>query len=82
MKGLLAFANPERGRYAVLTQAGDYTIFALQAEWEPEQGVRVRCALDAPGSQTFVIDGLGNAEVVVENCHCSRAQAASWVSGN
>lgn len=80
MKGTIAFANSHRGRYAVLTEDGDYTIFELLEGAEIEFGETMSGDFNAAEGQTFRGAQGQNVSVSVEDYHCSRAVALRWVS--
>ena len=82
MKGKIAFANRHRGRYAVLTDDGDYTIFELLQLTDVAVGDLVTGDLHAVGGEDFSIGGSSGVSVFVENCHCLPALAQRWVAGD
>ena len=48
MKGKIAYANQQHGRYAVLTDDGDYTLFELPPSADVAVGVPVPMSLILP----------------------------------
>jgi hypothetical protein len=82
MKGKIAFANRQHGRYAVLTDDGDYTLFELPQSADVAVGDLVTGDLHTPGGKDFSIGGSGGVSVLVEKCHCLSAVAQQWVAGN
>ena len=82
MKGKIAFANRHRGRYAVLTDDGDYTLFELLQSADVAIGDLVTGDMNAVGGVDFSIGGSSGVSVLVENCHCRPALAQQWVAGD
>ena len=82
MKGKIAFANQHRGRYAVLTDDSDYTLFELPQSTDVAVGDLVTGNLHAVGGGDFSIGGSSDVSVIVENCHCSPSLAQQWVAGD
>jgi hypothetical protein len=80
MKGKIAFTNRHRGRYAVLTDDGDYTTFELLQSADVAVGDLVTGDMSAAGGKDFSIGGSSGVSVSVENSHCSPAFAQRWVA--
>lgn len=82
MKGKIVFANHHSRRYAVLTDDGDYTLFALLQVADVAVGDFVTGNLNAVGDVDFSIGGSSGVSVLVENCRCQPAVAQRWVEGD
>ncbi len=82
MKGKVAFANLQHRRYAVLTDDGDYTLFALLQVAEVAVGDFVTGNLTAVGDVDFSIGGSSGVNVLVEKCRCQLTVAQRWVEGD
>jgi hypothetical protein len=75
MKGVVAFANPGKGRYAVRTANGFCTILELLEDTPLEVGTRVSGYLQGVGDAIYAIDG-DSANVRVEDDLCTRSAAS------
>ena len=80
MNGSIAFANPALARYAVRTDAGDYTIFELRGG-ELAEGERLSGEFQRERRALYRTEKLGEVKVYAEVCRCSRTDAARWVYG-
>ena len=80
MNGNIAFANPVLARYAVHTDAGDYTLFELRGG-ELREGERLTGEFHLVRRARYRSEKLGEVMVYAEGCRCSRTDAARWVYG-
>jgi hypothetical protein len=79
---MIEFANPAEGRYAAITEDGDYTIFDLVDAGSLEIGDQVVGNLNAKAGQEYITNRHGTVTVFVTYFHCTRSVARDWVAGN
>jgi len=82
MRGTIALANGRRGRYAVLTEDGDYTLFELLESVDLAVGEPVTGDFNAVAGETYESERHGKLSVFAENYHCTLSFAERWVAGN
>ena len=79
MEGFIELANPGLGRYAVRTDAGDYTLFETVGVIPLEVDELVWGDFHSIPGETYRTERHGQVGVVALCCHCARRDASRWV---
>jgi hypothetical protein len=79
VEGFIELANHRLGRYAVRTDAGDYTLFETVGRVPLEVDELVWGDFCSVPGETYRTERHGAVAVVALRCHCARRDAAHWV---
>ena len=80
-KGVIAFANPQIGRYAVRTEQGDFTIFDLLSRAQLDVGEVMTGDFHMVAVSCYRSQHHGYVSVYVARNRCTRSLASGWVAG-
>ena len=79
MEGFIELANHSLGRYAVRTDAGDYTLFKTVGDVPLEVDELVWGDFYCIPGGIYRTERHGEVSVVASLCHCAHRDALRWV---
>jgi len=79
VEGFIELANHSLGRYAVRTDAGDYTLFETVSDVPLEVDELVWGDFYSIPSEIYRTERHGEVSVVASLCHCAHRDAFRWV---